>query len=274
MDNDKQEFLIENAKKLAKGPLGQEITKFPLKFAKAIFFGKRPIRKDIKVEDNATITLIKSRSNLIGITCHHVISKYKKKLKEDKDFICQIGNTEISVLERVIAENKLLDLITVDLNNIKFKDADSDPEIGGYFFDIEYLVSKEIYKKDKIVLGGFPQILRERISKIEVLFNSFSVMGFIEEVKKNEYVCKFEKRYWVDAINNIGIKDVKQLGGLSGCPVFKINDKNRKISFFEFIGIVYSYMRILDEVFIVKIRPAKFIKQDGQLENLSEKNTN
>lgn len=68
----------KQAKKLAAGDLGRELSKFPLLFAKAAFFGQRPSPKKPTKIRNGTIALIDLGKGPIGITCQHVIEGYRK----------------------------------------------------------------------------------------------------------------------------------------------------------------------------------------------------
>lgn len=52
---------IENAKRLAAGPLGKKLSKFPMLFAKADFIGERPSKEKNSEITNGTVTLVNHR---------------------------------------------------------------------------------------------------------------------------------------------------------------------------------------------------------------------
>ena len=52
------EAKVAEAKKLAAGPLGEKMAKFPLLFAKMAFFGQRPSRDQPREINNGSITLV------------------------------------------------------------------------------------------------------------------------------------------------------------------------------------------------------------------------
>lgn len=63
-DNPKK---IEEAKRLAAGDLGKELSKFPMRFSKAVFFGERPVRNISPRINNATVTLVNLGTGPIAI---------------------------------------------------------------------------------------------------------------------------------------------------------------------------------------------------------------
>ena len=100
---------VKRAKELAAGPLGKEMAKFPLRFAKAVFFGEKPSKDNQIKVNNGTITLINLGGRLIGVTCFHVIDAYRQ-MNEDDSCIFQIGNIEFEPLERIIDQSPEMDL--------------------------------------------------------------------------------------------------------------------------------------------------------------------
>ena len=104
---------VAQAKKLAAGPLGEALSKFPLLFAKVAFFGDRPSRNWPAKINNGTITLVDLGNGPLGLTCHHVLKEYRKVRDATPGVTFQIGNVEIDPLEQLIDENRRLDLATI-----------------------------------------------------------------------------------------------------------------------------------------------------------------
>jgi hypothetical protein len=76
---------IEEAKKMATGPLGEEMSKFPLLFAKAACFGQYPSKTRPAKINNGTISLVNFGKGVLGITCHHVIECYHHRREREGD---------------------------------------------------------------------------------------------------------------------------------------------------------------------------------------------
>ena len=108
---------VKKAKELASGPLGQEMGKFPLRFAKPVFFGQKPSKGETIKVKNGTITFIKLEERPIGITCSHVVDEYRK-ISQDGNCVFQIGHLEFDPLVRIIDQSPEMDLVTIDLEGL------------------------------------------------------------------------------------------------------------------------------------------------------------
>jgi hypothetical protein len=125
---------IAEAKKLAAGPLGECLGKFPLLFAKAAFFGQRPSRNQPSEFKNGTITLVDLGNGPLAITCQHVIAAYRERRTELERVIFQIGNVDLDPIEQLIDENARLDLATIRLSEKQAKAITSEGKIGSCLF--------------------------------------------------------------------------------------------------------------------------------------------
>ena len=101
--------LVKKTKDVAAGPLGQEMAKFPLRFARAAFFGDRPKKDKLQKVNNGTATLLNLNGRHIALTCSHVLDGYRK-IHSNPNTIFQIGGLELNPLDRIIDESSSVDL--------------------------------------------------------------------------------------------------------------------------------------------------------------------
>ena len=250
--------LSEQAKKMAAGPLGEEMAKFPMKFASPAFFGQRPSDSYESDIVNGTVSLVDFGNGPMAITCFHVLDGYKKKFHEDKNIIFQISNLKIDPILKIIDENETLDLATIDLDSENLDEVRSGNEIGSYFFQPSSCPPEDVKEGDFVAFGGFPGKWRWQLSRKEVVFDTFSSGAtVVTSVTENHIVCQFERDYWVDAFNLRQDEELHDLGGLSGAPVFVL-----KKFHYEFIGIVYEFSSEFD---LMYVRPSRFIEPDGTI---------
>jgi len=94
----------EEAKALAAGPLGENLSKFPLLFAKTVFFGPRPSPERTADINSGTVTLADLGEGPLAITCQHVISCYRQRFDVDDGIIFQIGHVSLDPLAQLVGE--------------------------------------------------------------------------------------------------------------------------------------------------------------------------
>ena len=254
--------LVEKAKQEAAGPLGKEMTKFPLLFATAVSFKDLTGVNSVHTVNNGTVTLVDLGSGQMAITCSHVLDEYRKRLKDNNKFVFRIGNTVLNPLEYLIDESPELDLATIDLSEINIKEISLGKEIGTSFFRPETWPPDGVNEGDFISFGGFPGKWKEQVSSGDLMLDSFSSGATeISSINDEYFICQFEREYWVESLDIKDGKDLHELGGLSGGPVFLIRDNNG-ITYYEFVGIIYQFSTDYD---LLYIRKAKFINKDGSI---------
>jgi len=250
---------VKIAKELAAGPLGQEMCKFPLLFAKPLVFGQKPSKSQTVKIYSGTITFIKIEEALVGITCSHVIEEYVRRNK-DGDCIFQIGNLEFSPLERILDQSSTFDIVTIDLEGIDVTQPLNASKIGTHFFNPLYWPPKPIKIGDYVALGGFPGEWRECPSWNSIVCNAWSNGGTeVSSIRDQYFICQFKREFWVEPLHyhyRDGL-NLKELGGLSNGPVFI----NRGL-YWELIGIIYEFSKEFD---LMYIRPANLINHDGKI---------
>jgi hypothetical protein len=169
---------VKKAKEISAGPLGQEIAKFPLRFAKAAFFGDRPTKQKPQNVNHGTVTLLELSGRPIALTCSHVLDAYRS-IHGNQNVIFQIGDLEFNPLERIIDESdsSKLDLVTIDLKGLNLKELKGTEEIGSSFFTPVQWPPKSILQGEFVAFGGFPGVWRQNVSWYEMIFDSWSSGG-------------------------------------------------------------------------------------------------
>ncbi len=248
---------IKEAKRLAAGDLGKELSKFPMRFAKAALIGDRPARNLFTKINNATVTLVNLGNGPILITCYHVLDFYRKLINECGSALFQIGDVELDPLSQLVAENEKLDLATIKLTSVQAKAISQGGEIGSCFFEPSFWPPQPIKEGDFVAFGGFPGQWRKRWAFDEVVFPSFSSGGCrVTQTSGNRFACQFERKYWVTAFNMENREPLYELGGMSGGPAFI-----HKGLYWEFIGVIFGFL----DFDIMYLRPAHLICQDGSI---------
>ncbi len=256
--------LVEKAKQEAAGPLSIEMTKFPLRFAKAVYFGNLPYDTSDQTVKNGTVSLVDLGSGQMAITCSHVLDGYRERLKENNKVVFRIGNAILNPLEYLIGESSEseLDLAILNLKEINVKEISLGKEIGTSFFRPETWPPDDVNVGDFISFGGFPGKLREQTSSGDLIFGSLSNgASEVSSVNDEYFICQFEREYWVESLGIESEKDLRELGGISGGPVFLMRENNG-IMYYEFVGIIYQFSTDYD---LLYIRKAKFINKDGSI---------
>jgi hypothetical protein len=246
---------IERAKQAAAGPLGDQLSKYPLRFAAGVFIG--PTRRSKIFRPNSgTATLIQLDRRPLAVTCSHVIDSYRERNPEVEAGFW-IGNLQIDPLKRLVAEDARLDLAVIDLTGLDIKLIADGSEIGACFVDPTSWPPKRPAEGEFISFGGFPGVLRKHNGDEEVTFNSFSLgASEVTSVGDNYLVCQLNREYWVSSRGRLGF-DLHELGGMSGGPAFMWRGVAAELA-----GFIYEYSPALD---LVYIRSAHVINVDGTL---------
>jgi len=248
----------KKAKEMAAGPLGKELSTFPLLFAKPAFFGQRPSKKRPTEIRNGTIALIDLGNGPLGITCQHVIQGYREYRENHDDVLFNIGNVELDPIAQLIDENTELDLALIEFTGKQIKEITSEGKTGSAVFEPDKW-PPELPKKDEFVLfGGFPGSLRVVESFTEIVFSSWSSgASRIDSANENRFISPFEREYWIKSFGEEHHLNLQALGGMSGGPAF-ISHGLR----FDFVGILSDYQENYDAVFFASVQP---ITQNGQI---------
>lgn len=236
---------IAKAKQLAAGALGERLSKFPLLFATAVFFGQRPSKLRPSQICSGTVSLVDLGEGPIAVTCEHVIAGYSEMAKAHDNLVFQIGSVEINPLEQLIDKNTRLDLATIRLTEAQIKSITSEGEIGSCVFRPKAWPPEVLKEGQFVAFGGFPGSLRTMASFDEYIFDSWSSgASKVSSISEGQFVSAFEREVWVKSFGAEHHLTISALGGLSGGPAFI----NRGL-YWDFVGIVSQYHENYDAMF-------------------------
>lgn len=236
---------ILQAKKLAAGPLGEQLAKFPLLFATSVLFGERPSKGKPTAISRGSATLVNLGTGPMVVTCEHVIAGYQKMSAAYNNVLFQIGKVEIDPFKQLIALDARLDLATIQLSDAQANAITSSGPIGSCIFEPKSWPPKPVKEGEFVAFGGFPGSLRTIEDFDEIAFASWSSGATeISSVSEGQFVSKFDREFWVSSFGTDYHLTISNLGGLSGCPAFI----NRGL-YWDFIGIVSSYHENYDAMF-------------------------
>jgi hypothetical protein len=161
----------EEAQRLMKGPLGETMSKFPLRFAKAILFGDRPTRYGRATVWSATASLLNLGRGPLAVTCHHVLQEYRAGMERGNGHLFQIGNCRLDPLEQLVFDDKATDVAVIALTAAQAREVTDDGEIGSSFFEPARWPPAPIREGDYVSFGGFPGEWRTAVGIDSVEFS-------------------------------------------------------------------------------------------------------
>lgn len=251
-------ILPEEAKRLAAGPLGQVMSKFPLRFAKAVLFGDLPAARAPVRINNGTASLVDLGNGPLAITCFHVIDSFRERVQEGRPTLFQIGNCRLDPLKQLVSESEQLDLAVIRVTDQQAKEITGDGEIGACFFKPVSWPPEAVSQGEFIAFGGFPGQWRTQIDADALEFGTYSNgASGITSVSDTYFVSQFEREYWVKSFDNMGVDHLADVGGLSGGPAFVQRGLR-----FDFVGVIYQFSSNYE---LLYLRHSRLIRADGQI---------
>lgn len=248
----------EKAKKLAAGPLGKELSSFPLLFAKPAFFGQRPSPKRTTEVRNGTIALIDLGKGPMGLTCQHVIKGYREYREKYEGVLFNISNVELDPIDQLIDENEKFDLASIELSDKQITAITSVGKIGSFVYKPSSWPPTPPKVNEFVSFGGFPGSLRTVMSFDEIVFSSWSSgASRVDSVGEYRFISPFEREYWIKSFGEVHHMNLHALGGMSGSPAFV----SRGLSF-EFVGVLSDYEKNYDAVFFASVQS---VNPDGKI---------
>ena len=241
--------------------LADELTRFPMLFCNACFFGD-PGDDSTRV-NNGTVTLIKYNNNKFGITNYHVIDEFRKRLKDEPNIKFGIGGAEINLESSIIDESQDLDLCTLNLDNHDESDFHSRGNVPTHFYEIDDFTTGNLKAGEYVLFGGYPGVWRTRPTSNHLIFDTLS-SGSTEVNEFTSQNIRFELALDKCIITPKENHDKfpENLGGLSGGPVFHHHQSSTGISKFKLVGIIYEHIAEYDSILA---RPISFINEHFQI---------
>jgi hypothetical protein len=248
---------IQEAKRQAISPsLGRMLGQFPILFARAVIFGKQRSQNQAGSIKNGTSTIVDFGTGPIAVTCAHVLAAYRGLRESGENVYFQVGNVRLEPDAQLIDENAEMDLATISLSVKQAEKLQSDGVPGSSIFHPTGWPSPPVKVGDTVALGGFPGSWREKVAIDELHFDSYSIGATaVSSVGQDRFACQFERDRWLWSSSKHSLEDVRDLGGLSGGPVFAIRGLH-----YDLVGIISEFSEAFDILFL---KPAHLIAADG-----------
>jgi hypothetical protein len=235
-------------------PFDLELSRYAAKFARAVYIGGPPPFSPSTYMASATMTLLKFGGLFIGITCQHVLVRYRELLETHANIIFQVGQAQFNPVQYLIAEDKERDLVTIDVTS--FVNKIEEGRKSSFIEPVSWPPG-EVSEKDVICLAGFPGIWREKLSLGHLRFFSFSTGAtFVQSVGDERFAVRPKAEEGIVTIDRGMV--LGSLGGMSGGPVFCWRKKG--LLWAEFVGFIYEHQETFD---IMLVRAAKVLNRDG-----------
>lgn len=235
-------------------PFDLELSRYAARFARGVYLGEPPPFSPSTYMASATMTLLKFDDLFIGITCQHVLARYRELLGTHASIIFQIGPAQFNPLQFLISEDKDRDLATFDVTS--FVDKIEEGRKSSFIEPPSWPPS-EVLEDDVICLAGFPGIWREQLSRGHLLFSSFCLgAAFVQSVGEERFAILVQPEEGIVTINRGMI--LGSFGGLSGGPVFCWRKSDLLLA--ELVGFIYEHQETFDIMFV---RMAKVLNRDG-----------
>jgi hypothetical protein len=246
----------EEARRLAKGPLGDAMSSFPLRFAKAVFFGYGPGLQHQAKMRSATVSLLDLGHGPLAVTCHHVMEEYRAQVDNGQSRLFQIGNCRLDPLPQLILNDASRDVAVIALTAAQARLITGDGEIGSSFFEPATWPPEPVREGEFVAFGGFPGGWRSSDGVDTMTFSSFSHgASRVTVVRDTYFVSQFEREYWVNSFRTPDAPDLRRFGGLSGGPAFVLRGLH-----YDFVGLMYESSEDYD---LLYFRHASVIDESG-----------
>jgi hypothetical protein len=247
----------EESRKAAAGPLGLEFGKFPLQFAKPVFFGEYPSQQRPSKVNNGTVSLLQLACGPVAVTCDHVVDYYRNRLRSGERCLFQISGCRFDPLDQLMSESPDADLAVLTLTD---KQAESVLKWGSHPSQFHVPVSwppPPPLEGDDVLFGGYPGKWRTVLDYDSLQFDSYSCGHRVTAVGMRSFICEVDQQYSAKTLYIEGLDDLTDFGGMSGGPVFVLRNLN-----LEFVGIVREYSADRDAFLFTH---AGLIGSDGQI---------
>lgn len=189
------------------------------------------------------------------LTASHVVDAFEERHAVNPSVQCQVGRTRFDPASRICHRDRDLDVVALALSS-------AEAENAGTFIcrPHEWPPALPALGHD-VIVAGFPRVIREEMGPAEYGFNSMTLITPVSSVGEHSFACVFERDNWVSASAPPGAKDERDLGGISGGPVFLISRLSITLA-----GLVTEHNPTLDILRVAALRrvPSTFDLKPNQ----------
>jgi hypothetical protein len=240
--------------------LGEQMTKFPMRFAKAAIIGERPSPDQPIRVSTGTATLVQLNVGTVAITCDHVVREARVARAERPKTLFQIGDAEVDLERQLIDMNPDRDIAVILLSEDQLKIVLKGDEIGSAAFAPVSWPPTRPKQEELVSFGGFPGALREIKSFQDLSFGAWcSGASEVHSSSERQFATRFERSEWERAFGNPDHMGLSQFGGMSGGPAFVFRGMH-----WDLVGIVKEYHEAYDAVFFAALAS---VRADGTIDS-------
>ena len=183
--------------------LEAELARFPMRFVAPVSFSDPSGTVDPMPPNNGTMTLLELPDGRVGVSCHHVIDAYREQRRLNASRVFKVGELPLDPLDRLIAEDPILDLAILDLHDVH----SSRLALGGgepEFFEPATWPLGTAEPGELIALGGWPSFYRREDSQRHTDFGVPPSGAFalgttrVIDVGIENIVCEPSWDYWLE----------------------------------------------------------------------------
>jgi hypothetical protein len=210
----------------------KSIEEFIVKSCKVIYWhdGNLPPPKELR---GGSCFVLRFRRRLVGVTARHVVQAYRDAKAEIATLVCQLWNIRFDIAERIIDEDKTLDIATFDVSEQELL------SIGGHEIDCRGAWPPPNPVKGSIIsVAGFPELQREAYSGNSADFRSYVGMTVVDDITDRQIITTYDPKRDHDLSGTAGLPPLGiNLSGCSGGPVLMHSD-NRGIYRWCAVGLI------------------------------------
>lgn len=210
---------------------------------------------------HASMTLLRLPGRCVGVTCQHVVAAYRARRRRDSACAFRVGGVTLEPDERLLSEERFLDLAILDLEGLEGVEAGalSSEEHGVEFFEPPAWPLGSAEAGELVGLGGYG-VTRVIDSGAENIACEVAALPTHAEYTPLDAAAGGAPapRPPGDGASSEALADaLAALGGLSGGPGFV-----RRGSGIHLAGVMFAVAR---SGAYLRLRPARFIRRDGTL---------
>jgi hypothetical protein len=250
---------LEEASALLNGDFGRTLLENALNYATPLAWAAEE-GDAWQILANGTAFILDCGQGPFLITAAHVYEKYLEHLENYPTLHCQLGEMEFHPEERLICTlgSGVLDIATFRIESDEIASLAKQICVGPAEWP-----PRNAIEHDGVFFGGFPGGERRLQAKNAFNFGFYVALTPVSSSSQRHFGCAFERENWIDTLGNGIPAEDYDLGGISGCPMFVLNESENGIFSWHIIGIVYNATNALGE--IVLAHHASLIMPDGSL---------
>ena len=223
---------MDKAKELMAGDLG-DVYRQILRDCCAPIYWFPLDSQNLAIAHNATLTILKTPTRLLGVTAAHVLRQYQSDLKGGPLRLQLMNEVVDDLCERVIDVSNELDIATFSLDEELVKRLGRTP-LGAW-------PPKPPQEGKGIMIAGYPAGERIEAEDFTVNFGLFTVLGVARTVTDKQVTWLVEAEYELDNAKVPPPPPEYDLGGISGGPLISWFESDTFVSHHCLSGIVIEH---------------------------------